>query len=70
VSVIAATHKRTRSGIRVRCTDCGWTGYRHGLECECYEDWAIYCSPWSPGPGCPSGVLYRCPQCVSTAAVA
>lgn len=51
--------------IRVKCTDCGWTGYRRGLECCCYDEYAWYCRPWSPGPGCPSGILYGCPRCAT-----
>lgn len=47
---------------RVRCIVCGWTGYRFALECECYEDWAMYCRPNSPGPGCPAWVTYPCPK--------
>lgn len=52
-----------RGEIRVKCSACNWTGYRRGLQCECYEDWSMYCRPWSPGPGCPSGILWPCPQC-------
>jgi hypothetical protein len=57
---------------RVRCigrpskriAPCGWRGYRHAsLDCECYEDWASYCRPTGPGPGCPSGVVWPCPRC-------
>jgi len=47
---------------RVKCNVCGWTGIRHARDCECYEDWSMYCRPWTPGPGCPSWVTYPCPQ--------
>jgi len=47
---------------RVRCTVCGWTGYRHARDCECYEDWVMYCRPDTPGPGCPNWVTYPCPK--------
>lgn len=57
---------RSQGRIRVRCGDCGWTGYRGGLPCECYDENAWYCRPWSPGPGCPSGILYGCPRCHAT----
>lgn len=52
----------TWNRYRVRCTVCGWRGYRHAADCECYEDWAMYCRPQSPGPGCPSWVTYPCPK--------
>lgn len=48
---------------RVRCFNCGWRGIRTSITCECYEDWAPYCRPGSPGPGCPSGVVWPCPRC-------
>lgn len=57
-----ALHHPTR-GYAVRCDRCNWRGYRNGLQCECYDEYAYYCRPWSPGPGCPSGILYRCPRC-------
>jgi hypothetical protein len=47
---------------RVRCKVCGWRGVRHARDCECYEDWVMYCRPDGPGPGCPSWVTYPCPQ--------
>lgn len=43
----------------VRCRDeaCGWKGRRRDAgECACYEDWARYCNPETPGPGCPRGI--------------
>lgn len=58
--------------FRVECLNpaCGWVGYRspHPLnECECYADYAPYCRPQSPGPGCPNGanLRARCPRCLS-----
>lgn len=43
---------------------CGWRGYRHAaVECECYDIWGMYCRPTSPGPGCPSGIVWPCPRC-------
>lgn len=50
-------------GYRVFCPKCGWKGFRHGEACACYEDWAPYCKPWSPGPGCPSWIQWPCPRC-------
>lgn len=57
---------------RVDCLNpaCGWIGYRkpHPLnECACYDEYAWYCRPSSPGPGCPNGAnLYaNCPRCKS-----
>ena len=47
---------------RVRCSVCNWRGYRHARDCECYEDWVMYCRPESPGPGCPSWVTWPCPR--------
>jgi hypothetical protein len=47
---------------RVTCRDCGWKGYRIAHDCECYEDWVLYCRPTTPGPGCPSWVTYPCPK--------
>ncbi len=58
--------KLAKRGYAVLCKDkdCGWKGYRKGYnECECYEDWAMCCRPWSPGPGCPSWILWPCPRC-------
>lgn len=56
-----------RSGERwrVKCTNpqCRWTGVRVATECECYDEYALYCHPGSPGPGCPSGVVWPCPRC-------
>jgi|WetSurMetagenome_2_1015567.scaffolds.fasta_scaffold674082_2 hypothetical protein len=50
-------------GYLVRCSVCGWQGYRRGYpDCECYEDWVMYCRPWSPGPGCPRWVEWPCPE--------
>ena len=48
---------------RVHCLICNWRGRRTATQCECYEDWAMYCRPGSPGPGCPSGVVWACPKC-------
>lgn len=53
---------------RVDCTNCGWHGYRRPHpynECACYDEYAWYCRPGSPGPGCPNGAnLWAwCPQC-------
>ena len=43
---------------------CGWTGVRtDALECECYDEYAHYCRPTTPGPGCPRGVVWPCPRC-------
>jgi len=49
--------------IRVRCLLCEWKGVRTPLDCECYDVRAMYCRPGSPGPGCPSGVVWPCPRC-------
>lgn len=47
---------------RVFCS-CGWRGYRGAtLECACYDEWAMACRPWSPGPGC-GAAWARCPRC-------
>jgi hypothetical protein len=58
--------------FRVECLnpECGWVGYRspHPLnECACYADYAYYCRPDTPGPGCPNGanLRARCPRCHS-----
>lgn len=58
--------------FRVECLNpaCGWVGYRSphpDLGCECYSDYAYYCRPSSPGPGCPNGanLRARCPRCRS-----
>ncbi len=51
---------------RVHCLKpgCGWRGVRtDSVECECYEDWAAYCRPGTPGPGCPRGIVWPCPRC-------
>ena len=48
---------------RVRCLECSWRGVRTDGQCECYEDWAMYCRPGTPGPGCPRGVVWPCPRC-------
>ena len=49
---------------RVKCTRCKWRGVRTDhVECECYPEWAVWCRPSSPGPGCPSGILWSCPKC-------
>jgi hypothetical protein len=57
---------------RVECLNpsCTWVGYRspHPLnECACYDEYAWYCRPTSPGPGCPNGanLRARCPRCKS-----
>lgn len=57
---------------RVECLNpaCRWIGYRrpHPLnECACYDEFAWYCKPVSPGPGCPNGsnLRARCPRCGS-----
>lgn len=44
---------------------CGWTGVRtaYHFDCECYDIWTMYCRPLSPGPGCPSGIVWPCPKC-------
>ena len=43
---------------------CGWKGYRTAsVGCECYDEWRMYCRPLTPGPGCPSGVVWPCPRC-------
>jgi len=52
-----------RTRHKVICVYCHWTGRRAGLECACYDEYAYYCRPWSPGPGCPSSILYGCPKC-------
>lgn len=55
------------SRYRVDCTNCGWHGYRtpEADACACYDEWAWYCTPTSPGPGCMNGAnLHRpCPRC-------
>jgi hypothetical protein len=48
---------------RVRCLICRWRGVRTATECECYDEYALYCRPGAPGPGCPSGVVWPCPHC-------
>lgn len=48
---------------RVRCRTCEWRGVRTDGECECYPDYAAYCRPGTPGPGCPRGVAWSCPRC-------
>lgn len=51
---------------RVDCTGCGWHGYRvNAFDCECYSDYAYYCKPTDPGPGCPNGANLHawCPRC-------
>lgn len=48
---------------RVRCVKCHWRGIRTRIQCECYDIWAMYCRPGSPGPGCPAGVVWPCPRC-------
>lgn len=53
---------------RVDCTNCAWTGYRRphpDNECACYSDYAPYCRPDQPGPGCPNGANLHalCPRC-------
>lgn len=55
-----------RDSYRIDCTGCGWSGYRVNVYgCECYSDYAYYCKPTDPGPGCPSGANLRawCPRC-------
>lgn len=48
----------------VKCKKCTWKGNRQGrYQCECYDEWAHYCKPWAPGPGCPSWILWPCPRC-------
>lgn len=44
---------------------CGWSGVRsaYAIECECYDLYALYCRPLTPGPGCPSGIDWPCPRC-------
>jgi hypothetical protein len=48
---------------RVCCKVCGWKGVRTSIQCECYDEYALYCRPSAPGPGCPSGVIWPCPRC-------
>lgn len=48
---------------RVHCPDCGWRGVRTSTQCECYDEWRMYCRPNSPGPDCPSRVTWPCPKC-------
>ena len=50
----------------VRCLKCKWRGVRTDGQCECYEDWGVYCRPGTPGPGCPRGVVWPCPRCKGT----
>jgi hypothetical protein len=57
---------------RVECLNpaCAWVGYRspHPLnDCACYSEYAYYCRPETPGPGCPNGanLRARCPRCKS-----
>lgn len=52
--------------VKVACPKCGWKGSRQGEECACYDEYAMYCRPDSPGPGCPSGVRWPCPKCGAT----
>lgn len=43
---------------------CGWIGVRTDhIECECYDEWGMYCRPLTPGPGCPRGIAWPCPRC-------
>jgi hypothetical protein len=43
---------------------CGWTGVRTDhIDCECYDLYAFYCRPLTPGPGCPRGINWPCPRC-------
>lgn len=43
---------------------CGWTGIRtDSFQCECYDLYALYCRPLTPGPGCPRGIDWPCPRC-------
>lgn len=68
VSVTCACGKHIRlhttdRSYRVRCLACRWQGVRTDGLCECYEDWAPYCRPSAPGPGCPRGIVWPCPRC-------
>lgn len=47
----------------VECVACRWTGMRKAAECECYDDFAMWCRPAAPGPGCPGSVIWPCPRC-------
>jgi hypothetical protein len=56
---------RERSDAIPRGTMCAFCGARHAKVrsgCECYEDWALYCRPSRPGPGCPNGAP-MCNRC-------
>ena len=46
----------------IECDTCGYSGHAMTLSCCCYDEHAVYCSPSSPGRGCPSGGLI-CPVC-------
>lgn len=48
--------------VPVICVRCGWKGRRVWPACECYDEWATACRPWSPGPGC-LGRWAACPKC-------
>lgn len=48
---------------RVRCLQCDWRGVRtDSVGCECYPEYAAYCRPGTPGPGCPRGIVWPCPR--------
>jgi hypothetical protein len=51
------------SKFRVQCWNCNWSGVRTDGQCECYDEWRMYCRAGSPGPGCPRGVVWPCPKC-------
>ena len=43
--------------MSVELGKCWCGGKMIRLDCECYEDWAMYCTPERPGPGCPNGMV-------------
>lgn len=45
-----------------RCFYCAYQGPFGTSECACYDEYAVFCRPNSPGPGCPNGTAY-CPVC-------
>ena len=47
---------------RTRCVFCGERYAKRIADCECYDEYAMYCRQGSPGPGCPNG-LPICNKC-------
>lgn len=67
VRCIGRTVHGVRDGftyVKDKWGPCGWTGVRtDGMQCECYDEWTMYCRPLTPGPGCPRGIDWPCPRC-------